>query len=97
MHIVGCGEHVHEPLIQSTLLTTKADMGFENDLATAYTCSDDGLTCHVEAKASAPAALIQEFWMYDGAWHIVQLVLSALDTTVIEADEAETAVLTGRL
>ena len=40
----GCGEHVHEPLIQSTLLTTKADMGFENDLATAYTCSDDGLT-----------------------------------------------------
>lgn len=40
----GCGEHVHEPLIQSTLLTTKADMGFENDLATAYKCSDDGLT-----------------------------------------------------
>lgn len=40
----GCGEHVHEPLIQSTLLTTKADMGFENDLATAYMCSDDGLT-----------------------------------------------------
>ena len=40
----GCGEHVHEPLIQSTLLTTTADMGFENDLATAYYCSDDGLT-----------------------------------------------------
>ena len=59
--------------------------------------SDDGLTCHVEAEASVPAALIQEFWMYDGAWHIVQLVLSALDTAEIEADEAETAVLTGRL
>ena len=40
----GCGEHVHEPLIQSTLLKTTADMGFENDLATAYECSDDGLT-----------------------------------------------------
>ena len=40
----GCGEHVHEPLIQSTLLKTTADMGFENDLATAYSCSDDGLT-----------------------------------------------------
>lgn len=40
----GCGEHVHEPLIQSTLLTTTADMGFKNDLATAYECSDDGLT-----------------------------------------------------
>ena len=40
----GCGEHVHEPLIQSTLITTTAQMGFENDLATSYECSDDGLT-----------------------------------------------------
>ncbi|MDR2716178.1 MAG: ABC transporter substrate-binding protein [Coriobacteriaceae bacterium] len=40
----GCGEHVHEPLIQSTLVTTNAAMGFENDLATAYSCSDDGMT-----------------------------------------------------
>ena len=40
----GCGEHVHEPLIQSTLVTTTAQMGFENDLATSYECSDDGLT-----------------------------------------------------
>ena len=49
----GCGEHVHEPLIQSTLLTTKADMGFENDLATAYTCSDDGLTWTFTIRADA--------------------------------------------
>ncbi len=40
----GCGEHVHEPLIQSTLITTTVDMGFKNDLATSYECSDDGLT-----------------------------------------------------
>lgn len=40
----GCGEHVHEPLIQSTLITTTADMGFQNDLATSYSCSEDGLT-----------------------------------------------------
>lgn len=40
----GCGEHVHEPLIQSTLVVTNADMGFENDLATDYSCSEDGLT-----------------------------------------------------
>lgn len=39
----GCGEHVHEPLIQSTLLTTTVDMGFKNDLATDYKCSEDGL------------------------------------------------------
>ena len=40
----GCGEHVHEPLIQSTLIVTNADMSFSNDLATAYFCSEDGLT-----------------------------------------------------
>ena len=28
----GCGEHVHEPLIQSTLLTTKADMASRTTL-----------------------------------------------------------------
>ena len=32
----GCGEHVHEPLIQSTLITTDADLNFKNDLATSY-------------------------------------------------------------
>ncbi|MEG0757128.1 MAG: ABC transporter substrate-binding protein [Raoultibacter sp.] len=40
----GCGEHVHEPLIQSTLITTDTNMEFVNDLATSYECSDDGLT-----------------------------------------------------
>lgn len=40
----GCGEHVHEPLIQSTLISTDADLAFVNDLATSYECSEDGLT-----------------------------------------------------
>ena len=40
----GCGEHVHEPLLQSTLVTTDTDLNFKNDLATAYSCSSDGLT-----------------------------------------------------
>ncbi|MDR1358761.1 MAG: ABC transporter substrate-binding protein [Coriobacteriales bacterium] len=40
----GAGEHMHEPLIQSTLFTTTVAMGFENDLATSYASSDDGLT-----------------------------------------------------
>ncbi len=40
----GCGEHVHEPLIQSTLITTNTDLEFTNDLATSYECSSDGLT-----------------------------------------------------
>ncbi len=32
----GCGEHVHEPFIQSTLIATDTDLGFQNDLATSY-------------------------------------------------------------
>lgn len=38
----GCGEHCHEPLIQSTLIRTNVDMEFENDLATDYSVSEDG-------------------------------------------------------
>ena len=40
----GCGEHVHEPLIQSTLITTDLNLEFQNDLTTSYECSEDGLT-----------------------------------------------------
>ena len=40
----GCGEHVHEPLIQSTLIATTTELGFQNDLATSYEASADGLT-----------------------------------------------------
>lgn len=39
----GCGEHVHEPLIQSTLITTDAQLGFVNDLATDYYCDPNGM------------------------------------------------------
>lgn len=39
----GCGEHVHEPLIQSTLVATDENLGFVKDLATDYTCSPDGM------------------------------------------------------
>ncbi len=40
----GAGEHVHEPLIQSTLITTDNNLNFVNDLATDYGCSEDGMT-----------------------------------------------------
>lgn len=40
----GCGEHVHEPLIQSTLITTDENLEFVSDLATEYSCTEDGLT-----------------------------------------------------
>lgn len=40
----GSGEHCHEPLIQSTLVATDLEMHIVNDLATEYSCSEDGLT-----------------------------------------------------
>ena len=40
----GAGEHVHEPLIQSTLTVTNPDLTIGYDLATDCTVSDDGLT-----------------------------------------------------
>lgn len=46
----GAGEHVHEPLIQSTLTRTTNDLKIENDLATDYTVSDDGLTWTVNIR-----------------------------------------------
>ncbi len=46
----GCGEHIHEPLIQSTLITTDTDLNFVNDLATSYSCSKDGLTWTFEIR-----------------------------------------------
>lgn len=46
----GCGEHVHEPLIQSTLITTDESLSFTNDLALDYLCSTDGLTWTFEIR-----------------------------------------------
>ena len=46
----GAGEHVHEPLIQSTLTVTNADLTIGYDLATGYTVSEDGLTWTVTIR-----------------------------------------------
>ncbi len=40
----GAGEHVHEPLIQSTLTVTNQDLEIGLDLATDYHVSENGLT-----------------------------------------------------
>lgn len=46
----GAGEHVHEPLIQSTLVVTNADMSIGYDLATDMQVSEDGLTWTVTIR-----------------------------------------------
>ncbi len=49
----GAGEHVHEPLIQSTLTVTTADLSIGYDLATDMSCSDDGLIWTVDIRNDA--------------------------------------------
>ena len=49
----GAGEHVHEPLIQSTLTVTNPDLTIGYDLATAFSVSDDGLTWTVTIREDA--------------------------------------------
>lgn len=46
----GAGEHVHEPLIQSTLTVTTADLKIDYDLATDMKVSEDGLTWTVTIR-----------------------------------------------
>lgn len=46
----GAGEHVHEPLIQSTLTVTEKDLSIGYDLATKMEVSSDGLTWTVTIR-----------------------------------------------
>lgn len=46
----GAGEHVHEPLIQSTLTVTTNDLQIAYDLATDISVSDDGLLWTVKIR-----------------------------------------------
>ncbi len=46
----GAGEHVHEPLIQSTLTVTTPELLIENDLATDVSVSADGMVWTVKIR-----------------------------------------------
>ena len=46
----GAGEHVHEPLIQSTLTVTNETLGIDYDLATEIDSSDGGMTWTVKIR-----------------------------------------------
>ena len=46
----GAGEHVHEPLIQSTLTVTNLDLTIGYDLATDIEASEDGMTWTVTIR-----------------------------------------------
>ena len=49
----GAGEHVHEPLLQSTLTVTNPDLSIGYDLATDVEVSEDGLCWTVKIRDDA--------------------------------------------
>ena len=78
----GCGEHVHEPLIQSTLITTDEDLNFVNDLATDYLCSSDGLVWTFTIRDDVVFSDGEPLSARDVAF----TVNGAIDSTMSEAD-----------
>ena len=89
----GCGEHVHEPLIQSTLIVTNADMSFSNDLATDYYCSEDGLTWTFSLREDAVFSDGKPLTAADVAFTINGILASP--TAEADLSMVEEAVATG--
>ena len=78
----GCGEHVHEPLIQSTLVTTDADLAIVGDLARDYACSEDGLTWTFHLRDDAVFSDGEALTAADVAFTVNSIIAS----TVSEVD-----------
>lgn len=87
----GAGEHAHEPLIQSTLFTTTTDMSFENDLATSYTCSEDGLTWTFTIRDDVRFTDGEALTAHDVAFtfsEIMNNIASQIDLSMVEMARA---------
>lgn len=87
----GAGEHAHEPLIQSTLFTTNTDMSFENDLATSYECSEDGLTWVFSIRDDVSFTDGEKLTAHDVAFTFNEIMTnpaSEIDLSMVEAVEA---------
>lgn len=86
----GAGEHVHEPLIQSTLTVTTTDLTIDYDLATDMQVSDDGLTWMVtireDAKFTDGEALTAEDVAF--TYNIVKENSSVNDFTMLKEAKA---------
>ncbi len=86
----GAGEHVHEPLIQSTLTVTNADLTIGYDLATGYTVSDDGLTWTVTIRPDVKFTDGEALRASDVAftYNTVKAASSVNDFTMMDRAEA---------
>lgn len=86
----GAGEHVHEPLIQSTLTVTNADLSIGFDLATGMEVSEDGLTWTVTIRGDVRFTDGERLTAADVAftYNTVKAESSVNDFTMLESAEA---------
>ena len=86
----GAGEHVHEPLIQSTLTVTNADLTIGYDLATGMSVSDDGLTWTVTIRDDVSFTDGEPLTAADVAftYNTVKATSSVNDFTMLSSAEA---------
>lgn len=86
----GAGEHVHEPLIQSTLTVTNPDLTIGYDLATDMEVSGDGLTWTVDIRNDALFTDGEPLTAEDVAftYNTLKETSSVNDFTMLESAEA---------
>ena len=86
----GAGEHVHEPLIQSTLTVTNADLTIGYDLATGMSVSDDGLTWTITIRDDVSFTDGEPLTAADVAftYNTVKATSSVNDFTMLSSAEA---------
>ncbi len=86
----GAGEHVHEPLIQSTLTVTNPDLTIGYDLATDTSVSEDGLTWTVTIRGDVQFTDGEPLTARDVAftYNTVKETSSVNDFTMLDRAEA---------
>ena len=86
----GAGEHVHEPLIQSTLTVTNTDLTIGYDLATDVQVSEDGLTWTVKIRDDVKFTDGEPLTASDVAftYNTVKAASSVNDFTMLDNAEA---------
>ena len=86
----GAGEHVHEPLIQSTLTVTNPDLTIGGDMATSWEASEDGLTWTVTIRDDVSFTDGEPLTASDVAftYNTVKAASSVNDFTMLDFAEA---------
>lgn len=86
----GAGEHVHEPLLQSTLTVTNPDLTIGYDLATAMEVSGDGLAWTVDIREGVKFTDGEPLTAQDVAftYNTVKNTSSVNDFTMLDRAEA---------